>query len=66
VLPVTTRAYGWLDASLRYRVDPRISLAVEGGNLLRTLRTATLESATRPQQAWLNDRQFAVTATLQF
>lgn len=66
VLPVITRAYGWVDASLRYRVDPRISLAIEGGNLLRTLRTARLESATRPQQAWLNDRQFAVTATLQF
>jgi iron complex outermembrane receptor protein len=54
--PVYTRAYGWLDASVAYRLG-RISLALEGVNLLRTIRHSQFAVATRPQSAWLNDVQ---------
>ncbi|HJV62214.1 MAG TPA: TonB-dependent receptor [Albitalea sp.] len=65
-LPVYTSAYGWLDASFRWRVSERLSIAVEGSNLLRTLRHSYFGAATRPRDAWLNDRQFGVAATLRF
>ena len=66
VLPVYTRAYGWLDGSLTYRVNQRVSLGFEGNNLLRTVRSAYYGVETRPQSAWLNDRQFSVSMTLRY
>jgi TonB-dependent receptor len=66
VLPVYTRGYGWLDGSLSYRVSPRMTLAFEGNNLLRTVRSAYYGVETRPQSAWLNDRQFSVSMTLRY
>ncbi|HSW06002.1 TonB-dependent receptor [Aquabacterium sp.] len=65
-MPIYTAAYGWLDASLRYRVNDTLSFAIEGANLLRTRRNAYFEVPTRPQSAWLNDRQLGATATLRF
>ncbi len=62
--PIYTRAYGWLDASLRYRLTDRVSLALEGTNLLRTQRSAYHEVETRPQSNWLNDRQISLTLAL--
>jgi TonB-dependent receptor len=59
-LPVYTQAYGWLDASLSWRVDTRVTLTLEGSNLLRTLRRSYYGVPTRPQSAWLNDRQIAL------
>jgi TonB-dependent receptor len=59
-LPVYTRGYGWLDASLSYRIDDRFSLSLEGTNLLRTVRSAYYGVATRPQSAWINDRQIGL------
>lgn len=55
-----TRGYGWLDASLSWHLRPGVNLALEGGNLLRTRRSATLGSAGRPLSYWLNDRQWVL------
>lgn len=65
-LPSYVAAYGWLDASLRWRWNDRVTFAIEGTNLLRTLRHSYYETTTRPQNAWLNDRQISVAATLRF
>jgi len=58
--PVYTRAYGWWDGAVQWRLDPRYTLSLEGTNLLRTLRTAYNGVPTRPQSAWVNDRQWAL------
>lgn len=63
-LPVYTRGYTWLDASLTYRLNARVSLALEGSNLLRTVRSAYYGVETRPQSAWRNDRQFGATVSV--
>lgn len=59
-LPVYTKSYGWLDASLGYRISEKITLTLEGTNLLRTVRTSYYGVETRPQSAWINDRQIAI------
>jgi TonB-dependent receptor len=64
VMPVTMRGYAWLDASLSLRLNPGLSLALDGSNLLRTVRRSYYGSTTRPQSAWLNDVQFNFSATL--
>lgn len=61
-----TQGYGWLDASLRYRATPHLTLAVEGNNLLATRRVSYYGVQTRPQSAWANDVQIGVSATLRF
>lgn len=65
-LPIYTHGYGWLDASFGYRLNAQVTLALEGMNLLRTVRRAYYGVETRPQSVWLNDRQFSLTATLRF
>lgn len=65
-VPIYMRAYGWLDASLGWRVDERITLALEGTNLLGTLRRSYYGVTTRPQSSWINDIQVAATATIRF
>jgi iron complex outermembrane receptor protein len=65
-LPVYTRGYGWLDGSLTYRLNRHAALAFEGNNLLRTVRSAYYGVETRPQSAWLNDRQFSVSLTARY
>lgn len=59
-LPVYTKSYGWLDASLSYRIDKKITLVLEGNNLLRTVRRSYLVDESRPYSVIVNDRQFAV------
>ena len=49
VLQVYTRGYGWLDGSVSWRASPRVSVAFERNNLLRTVRNAYYERETRPQ-----------------
>jgi TonB-dependent receptor len=66
VLPVYSEGYGWLDASVGYQVSPTLTLSMEGGNLLRTVRRANFGSSTRPQSLWTNDRQWSMTALLHF
>lgn len=65
-IPAYTRGYGWLDASLTWRPHPQVSVAVEGLNLLRTVRSAYYGEETRPQSSWRNDMQWSTTVTLQF
>ena len=65
-VPVYTRAYGWLDASVSLRVDRDLTLAIEGLNLLRTVRSSYYGVESMPQSMWVNDRQLAVTATMTF
>lgn len=65
-MPVYMDAYGWLDASLGYRLTDKISLAIEGNNLLNTERHTYFERKTRPQTTWKNDTQISATATVRF
>jgi TonB-dependent receptor len=59
-LQATTHAYGWLDASLRWRLSERLTCSLDAGNLLGTLRRSYFGVETRPQSAWVNDRQIGV------
>lgn len=65
-LPIYTDAYGWLDASAIYRVNQHLSIALEGLNLLGTVRNAYYGAQTRPQSAWVNDTQVAASVTFRF
>jgi TonB-dependent receptor len=65
-LPVYVRDYGWLDASLSYRVNDKLTLSIEGNNLLRTVRRSYYGDETRPADAWINDRQIVVAASLRY
>lgn len=66
VLPVYSEGYGWLDASVACKLSPGLTVALEGGNLLRTIRRANFGAETRPQSWWSNDRQLSVTLRYQF
>ncbi|HXU92367.1 MAG TPA: TonB-dependent receptor [Gallionella sp.] len=65
-LPVYTAAYGWLDASVTWRYSKELSFALEGTNLLRTVRRSYYGVETRPQSTWANDRQIGITMAAQF
>lgn len=65
-LPVYTKAYGWLDASLIYRYSDKVSFALEGLNLLRTERSSYFGTETRPQSVWANDLQVGASVTVRF
>jgi len=63
-LQATTHSYGWLDASLRWRISDRLIWSVDAGNLLSTLRRSYFGVDTRPQNAWVNDRQIGTSLSL--
>lgn len=63
-MPVYMDAYGWLDASVGYRFTDKISLTVEGANLLGTKRHSYYGVETRPQTTWVNDTQISATVTV--
>jgi len=65
-LPIYTKAYGWLDASLSYRVNNNVSLVIAGSNLLGTVRSSYYGVETRPQSSWINDTQVSVSVTARF
>jgi TonB-dependent receptor len=65
-LPIYTKAYGWLDASLSYRCSDKVSLVLAGTNLLRTTRSSYYGVTTRPQSSWVNDAQISVSMTGRF
>ena len=65
-LPAYTHGYGWLDASFAYRIDPRVTLTLEGSNLAGTMRRSYYGVETRPQDAFVNDRQIAVRLSVRF
>jgi len=58
-IPVYMDAYGWLDASVGYRFTDKISLNIEGNNLLGTERHTYFDRKTRPQTTWNNDTQIS-------
>jgi TonB-dependent receptor len=60
-----TAAYGWLDASLRWRITNRVTWSLDGGNLLGTLRRSYFGVASRPANAWVNDRQIGTSLSVQ-
>ncbi|MGZ8158491.1 MAG: TonB-dependent receptor [Methylobacter sp.] len=65
-LPVYTRGYGWLDASVGYRINEHFAFSIEGMNLLNTLRSSYFGVETRPQSVWVNDTQVGATVTVRF
>jgi TonB-dependent receptor len=65
-VPVYMDAYGWLDGSIRYSVTPKVSLILEGNNLLGTERRTYFERKTRPQTTWKNDTQVSATVAVSF
>lgn len=65
-LPIYTKAYGWLDASLNYRFTDSLTMALAGTNLLRTVRSSYYGVETRPQSSWINDTQLSVAVTARF
>ncbi|MDO8699326.1 MAG: TonB-dependent receptor [Rhodoferax sp.] len=65
-LPIYTKAYGWLDASLTYRFTDSLSMVLAGTNLLRTVRSSYYGVETRPQSRWINDTQISVAMTARF
>ncbi len=65
-LPVYTRGYGWLDASVGYRINKHFSFTIEGMNLLSTLRSSYFGVETRPQSVWANDLQVGATMSVRF
>lgn len=65
-LPIYTKAYGWLDASLVYRFNDRLSLVLTGTNLLGTVRSSYYGVETWPQSSWINDRQLSLAMTARF
>ena len=64
-LDAYTRGYGWVDASVSWRIDPRVTLTLEGSNLTGTLRRSYYR-ATYPQNALVNDRQIAARVSVTF
>jgi hypothetical protein len=65
-LPIYTSGYGWLDASVGYRINEHFSFTIEGMNLLNTLRSSYYGVETRPQSVWVNDTQVGATMTVRF
>jgi iron complex outermembrane receptor protein len=65
-LPIYTDGYGWLDASVGYRINEHFSFTIEGMNLLNTLRSSYYGTETRPQTVWQNDLQVGATMTVRF
>ncbi len=65
-LPVYTEAYGWLDASVGYRPNDRLTITLEGNNLLGTVRRAYYGTSHRHQSTWVNDRYLGLTASTRF
>ena len=65
-LPIYTKAYGWLDASVSYRFSEKISFVIAGTNLLGTRRSSYYGVETRPQSNWINDTQVSLAVTARF
>ena len=59
-----TNAYGWLDASLRWRINDRVTCSLDGGNILGTLRRSYFGVETRPESATVNDRQIGISLSV--
>lgn len=65
-LPIYTDSYGWLDASVGYRINTHFSVSLDAMNILNTLRSTYFGSQTRPQNVYANDMQIGGTVTVRF
>lgn len=65
-IPFYTKAYGWMDASVNYKFTDKLSLSLEGTNLLRTKRLSYYGVETLPQNVYINDRQIAASMSYRF
>jgi hypothetical protein len=52
--------------AIAYRIEPSVTLAIEGGTLTGTMRRSYYGVETRPQDAFVNDRQRAVRLSVRF
>ena len=52
-VPTYVKAYGWLDASLTYRWNDKVSFSLEGLNLTRTVRQSYWGVESRPNMRGL-------------
>ncbi|MCM8730528.1 TonB-dependent receptor [Hephaestia sp. GCM10023244] len=57
LLPVYTKGYGWLDASIGYDITKQITVTLEGSNLLQRREFTYYGSPTRPNGRSIDDRQ---------
>jgi len=57
LLPVYTKGYGWLDASINYDLTKQITLTLEGSNLLQHHEYTYYDVMTRPGNRSFDDRQ---------
>jgi len=57
LLPVYTKGYGWLDASINYDLTKRITVTLEGSNLLQHHEYTYYDVMTRPSNRSYDDRQ---------
>jgi len=57
LLPVYTRGYGWLDASISYDVTKNLTLTLEGSNLLQHRDLSYFDVVTRSNNHSIDDRQ---------
>jgi len=65
-IPFYTKAYGWMDASLSYNFTDKLTVSLEGTNLLRTKRESYYGRTTLPQNVYINDRQVSAAVTYRF
>mgnify|MGYP006217168997 CR=1 FL=1 len=59
-----TDAYGWLDASINYRINDHLTIGLEGSNLLKSKRSSYYGEENRPQNIYINDLQIGLVLTL--
>ncbi|HEU4960601.1 MAG TPA: TonB-dependent receptor [Sphingomonas sp.] len=57
LLPVYTKGYGWLDASINYDLTKQITVTLEGSNLLQHHEYTYYDVVTRPSNRSYDDRQ---------
>ena len=66
LLPLYTQAYGWLDGAISFKVNARVKVQFAGTNLLRTVRRSVHAGTAMPGSAWVNGRQYSMSASLSF
>lgn len=64
--PIYTKAYGWLDASLEYKIVHNVQVYVDGSNLLRSKILSYYGVPTLPQGATIDDREVMAGVNVKF
>lgn len=64
--PIYTQSYGWLDASLEYKLNHYMSVYLQGTNLMRTKIVSYYGVPTLPQGATIDDRIVTVGVSMKF